>query len=241
MKNLINDPFFKVVIDLNGSSPAPAKAIWTAQHVCVTDHFAPDDPIPSEPAQAIIDNQLKPKHWSVLKFAFVVLHFKGFPHDTVMQLVRHQDSAPLVQSFRYTGADRMNRCGQGLIDPYEMFYVPPVGKHSSRSGISEFTLEKQNRYLQTYLYSAQRYAEALADGDDEETARGLLASRYRQNFTMAGTIEAVFHWLDQRTLADSQVEAQTLAWMALDELEKWEPTLFGWYRENRAGKNLLAP
>jgi thymidylate synthase ThyX len=58
---------------------------------------------------------------------------------------------------------------------------------------------------------------------------------------MAGTIEAVFHWLDQRTLADSQVEAQTLAWMALDELEKWEPTLFGWYRQNRAGKNLLAP
>jgi thymidylate synthase (FAD) len=226
MKNLINDPYFKVVIDLNGSSPAPAKAIWTAQHVCVTDHFAPDDPIPSEPAQAIIDNQLKPKHWSVLKFAFVVLHFKGFPHDTVMQLVRHQDSAPLVQSFRYTGADRMNRCGNGEIEVEEMFYAPPVGSYNTRSGICNFSESDRAEYLSECFLSAKAYSRALSKGHPEETARGLLASRYRQNFTLAGTIEAVFHWLDQRTLADSQTEAQTLAWMAIDELEKWEPTLF---------------
>lgn len=237
---LISDPYFKVTIDLNASSPRPAHAIWTAQHTCVSDSFAPDDPIPADPAQAIIDNQLRVKHWSVLEFGFVVLHFQGFPHDTVMQLVRHQDSAPLCQSMRYTG-DKMRRCGNGEYDTDELFYVQPAGTYATRSGSYEFTESDRREYLSEYQLSAQAYSRAISKGHPEEVARRLLTAGYRQNFTMAGTIRAVFHWLHQRTLADSQIEAQTLAWMALDELERWEPTLFGWYRQNIAGKNTLAP
>lgn len=237
---LIQDPRFKVSIDLNASSPKPAHAIWTAQHVCVSDSFAPDDTIPMNPSQAIIDNQLKVKHWSVLEFGFVVLHFQGFPHDTVMQLVRHQDSKPLVQSMRYTG-DKMRRCGNGEYDTDELFYVQPVGTYATRSGTYEFTESDRREYLSECQLSAQAYSRAISKRHPEEVARRLLAAGYRQNFTMAGTIRAVFHWLDQRTLADTQLEAQTLAWMALDELDKWEPGLFGWYRASRAGKNLLSP
>lgn len=87
MRQIIKDPYFKVTIDRDASSPNPAAAIWRAQHVCVSEGFAPNDPIPNNPAQAIIDNQLKVKHWSVLEFASVVLHFQGFPHDTVMQML----------------------------------------------------------------------------------------------------------------------------------------------------------
>jgi thymidylate synthase (FAD) len=240
MQKLISDPRFKVSIDLNASSPRPAHAIWTAQHCCVTDSFAPDDPIPSDPSQAIIDNQLKVKHWSVLEFGFVALHFQGFPHDTVMQLVRHQDSKPLVQSMRYTG-DKMRQCGNGEYDTEELFYVQPSGTYATRNGTYNFTESDRHEYLSEYQLSAQAYSRAISKGQPEEVARRLLAAGYRQNFTMAGSIRAMFHMLDQRTLADSQLEAQTLAWMALDELEKWEPGLFTWYRSQRAGKNLLSP
>jgi thymidylate synthase (FAD) len=254
---LINDPYFKITIDLNASSPNPAAAIWTAQHCCVSDEFAPNATIPANPAQAIIDNQLKPKHWSVLEFASVVLHFQGFPHDTVMQLVRHQGkNSPLVQSMRYTG-NKMRRCGNGEFNTEELFYVMPAGSYPSRNGFYEFTESDRAEHLAECQLSAAAYSRAIAKGQPEELARRLLAAGYRQNFTMAGTIRSVFHWLDQRTLTDSQIEAQTLAWMTLDQLEQWErssdgrvprpkeepkqPTLFGWYRQHRAKKNLLAP
>jgi flavin-dependent thymidylate synthase len=240
---LIKDPYFRVEIDLNASSPKPAHGIWTAQHVCVSENFAPSDPIPENPAAAIIDKQLKVKHWSVLDFSFVVLHFCGFPHDTVMQLCRHQGkNSPLVQSMRYTG-ERIRQ-----IDSYnhdtdieQLFYVQPVGSYPCRSGFYDFTESDRHEYLAEYQLGAQAYARAISKGQPEETARRLLPSGYRQNFTMAGTVRSVFHMLDQRTLADSQIEAQTLAWMALEKLEAWEPGLFGWYRKHRAGRNLLAP
>lgn len=239
---LIKDSYFKVEIDLNGSSPKPTHSIWTAQHVCVSEDFALDDPIPGDPAQAIIDNQLKVKHWSVLEFGFVVLHFQGFPHDTVMQLVRHQDSRPLVQSMRYTG-DRIRQISSWNHDAdiEQLFYAQPAGRYPCRNGFYEFTESDRHEYLSEYRLGAEAYSRAISKGQPEEIARRLLPAGYRQNFTMAGTIRSVFHWLHQRTLADSQIEAQTLAWMALDELEKWEPTLFSWYRQNVAGKNTLAP
>jgi thymidylate synthase ThyX len=135
----------------------------------------------------------------------------------------------------------MRRCGNGEIDVEEMFYAPPVGEYATRDGQYSVSESDRREYLSEYLLSAKAYSRALSKGHPEELARGLLAARYRQNFTMAGSIRAVMHWLDQRTLADSQLEAQTLAWMALEQLKHWSPELFEWYEKNRAGRNLLAP
>ncbi len=144
--------------------------------------------------------------------------------------------------MRYTG-DRIRQIDSTNYDTdiEALFYVPPAGHYPTRNGFYAFTESDRHEYLSEYTLGAQAYARAIAKGQPAEAARRLLPSGYRQNFTMAGTIRSVFHWLDQRILADSQAEAQTLAWMALDELEKWEPELFGWYRKNRAGKNTLAP
>jgi len=258
MRQVINDPHFRVDICKHGSSPAPDKAIWRAQHVCVSEDYAMDATIPENPAEAIIRHQLKVKHWSVLEFGFVVLHFNGFPHDTVMQLVRHQDSKPLVQSMRYTG-ERMlglvSTDGSTLLPGQEgfrgrcptteeidaLFYCQPAGAYTTRTGTYTVTEQQREAYLHRCWKSCCAYAEALSWGHPEESARRELKSGYRQNFTMAGSIRAVFHWLDQRTLSDTQIEAQTLAWMALDKLKVWSPELFTWYEENRAGKNQLAP
>ena len=239
MKNkIIADPNFRVTIDKNASSPAPAAGIWTAQHVCVSDGFAPDATIPEDPAAAVIKHQFGVKHWSVTEFGYVVLHFGGFPHDTVMQLVRHRDSAPMVQSMRYSG----KRMLTANIDNIEsLFYAMPVGEYSTRDGKYNYAEPHRQSYLDECLRSARLYAVQLRDGIPEEVARRSLLSGYRQNFAMAGTVQAMFHWLDQRTLADSQLEAQTLAWMALEQLKHWSPELFEWYEKNRAGRNLLAP
>lgn len=243
---LIKDPHFKVNIDLDGSSPAPDRSIWRAQHTCVTEEYGFDGNVPKNPAKAIIDHQLRVKHWSVLDFGFVVLHFHGFPHDTVMQLVRHQDSSPLVQSMRYTGKRIQNVCDMGGVEAFDtlekLFYCQPVGQYAARSG-GTYTVSKEQR--QQHLYgcwqSCMDYDRAIRAGWPEESARRELKSGYRQGFVLAGTIRAVFHWLDQRTLSDTQIEAQTLAWMALEELKVWSPELFQWYELNRAGKNQLAP
>jgi thymidylate synthase (FAD) len=238
VKTIIKDPYFNVSLDLDASSPNPAKAIWKAQHVCVAEEISRFDPLPVNPSQAIIKNQLKVKHWSVLKFAFVKLDFTGFPHDTVMQMARHSSSSILVQSMRYTGARMM---GCDLEDVEKLFYIPPTGKYPSRDGTWEMTEQMRKANLKACWRSADNYAVLVKGGQQEESARRILCSGYRQNFTLAGTLQATFHWLHQRTLADSQLECQTLAWMALDELERWEPQLMHWFRENLAGKNTLSP
>jgi thymidylate synthase (FAD) len=242
---LIKDPYFRVEIDLNASSPNPAHAIWSAQHSCVCEGFALDSPIPEDPAAAIIKHQFKPRHWGVLGAAFIKMDFGGFPHDTVMQLVRHQDSKPLVQSMRYTGKRMLEAVDLKGEEAFEMmeklFYCQPAGEYTTRTGKYIITENQRRSYLVRCHKSCQDYAQAIEFGHPEESARRELKSGYRQNFEMSGTVQAFFHWLDQRTLADSQIEAQTLAWMALEKLEAWEPGLFGWYRTNRAGKNSLSP
>jgi len=240
VKQLIEDPYFRIEIDLNASSANAAAGLWHGQHVTVAEGFALDDPLPANPAEAVIRHQLKVKHWSVLGGGFVSLHFGGFPHDTVMQLVRHQDSKPLVQSMRYTG-DRILQIAMGNANVESTFYCQPVGTYSTRTGSYQVTEKDRQRYFLDAEISCERYAALIADGKPEEFARRSLLSGYRQNFVMAGTIQAVYHWLDQRTLTDSQGEAQTLAWMALDKLKAWQPEFFEWYENNRAGKNLLAP
>lgn len=242
---MIKDPHFRVNICLDGSSPRPDRAIWKAQHVCVSEDYAFDAIVPENPADAIIKHQLKVRHWSVLEFGYVVMHFDGFPHDTLMQMVRHQDSKPLVQSMRYTGKRMQSVCDMGGEDAFEalekLFYVQPAGTYATRTGTYTVTEEQRRSALYDCWQSCMDYDRAIKQGHPEESARRSLKSGYRQGFTMAGTIRAVFHWLDQRTLSDTQTECQTLAWMALEELKKWSPELFEWYESNRAGKNQLAP
>jgi thymidylate synthase ThyX len=254
MQELIKDPYFRVEIDYNASSANAAAGIWHGQHVTVAEGFSLDDPLPANPAEAVIRHQLKVKHWSVLNYGFVVLHFGGFPHDCAMQWVRHQDSHfdvenpgqeypgvfPLCQSMRYTG-DRIIAAAEGKISIESVFYTQPAGIYKTRTGSYQVTQQDRLRYFEKAHDSACDYAKHISFEKPEEYARRSLLSGYRQNFTMAGRIKAILHALDQRTLTDSQGEAQTLAWMALEKLKEWQPEFLEFYEKTRAGKNLLAP
>jgi thymidylate synthase ThyX len=84
------------------------------------------------------------------------------------------------------------------------------------------------------------YREAIVKGEDKESARDLLASGYRQGFSVSGNFKEWMHLLDRRLLADTQLESRIAAQMALDLLCEYS-RFFVWYKDTRAGKNKLAP
>lgn len=195
-------------------------------HTCVS----PDTKLATEfhadydPVQSVVKHALKFGHWSVLEHASVKLDFWGFPHDTAMQFRTHQRMGTLVQSQRY-GDELFTKCANGLIDPRELFYF------DADADESDYELARM---------SCVSYASAIESGKKKEVARRYLLAGYRQSFTMSGTFRQWMHVLDQRLLADTQIEAQTAAWLALDQLRGYSE-FFEWYRDTRAGKNMLAP
>jgi thymidylate synthase (FAD) len=242
---LIKDPRFQVVIDKDASSPNPQVAIWKGQHRCVAEKFLPGDstPSPERCGEIIIKHQLAGDrgHYSVLRSAFVKFHCLGFPHSVVSQVTRHQDSAFLVQSMRYTGK-RVVDCSDSNIPLEDVFYFRPAGSYSDRQGSKyDYTNADLLDDRAASYRSAILYSEKIQDGHSEEHARDFLTYNFRQDFDLSGDLQAIWHLLDQRTKADSQIEVRTLAWMMLDCLKEFTPELTQWYLENRAGKARLAP
>lgn len=237
-----NDSRLRVELCPHGTSKSVENGIWYGQHTCVSEGFTLDDPLPSDPGGAIIRNQLKVEHYSVANFGFVVLHCSGFPHSTMTQITRHRDSAFLVQSGRYTGQRFVDIAEQKI--PVESgFYFRPVGEYQDRQG-------KRYEYTEGQLFDDQNWAFGgccqylckIEAGWAEEHARAYsIPYEFRQNFSIAGTLEAVFHWLDQRSKKDSQLEIQALALLSINELKKACPSLANWYEETRYGKARLAP
>ena len=241
----INEPYFRVELDHDATSPNPEVAIWRGQHTCVSELFAFDEPVPSNPGEIVVKHQMKPKHFSVLRKAYISFCCTGFPHSVIAQITRHQDSSFLVQSNRFTGR-RFVELGLKKTPAQEdieaVFYFRPIGEYRDRTGSRFIYTEIERKQdLNLAWLSCTDYADKINRGCPYEMARGSIPYDFRQSFDISGDLQAVFHWLDQRSLADSQLEIQILAEMVMQRLEKWCPTIAKWYRENRWGKNLLAP
>ncbi len=242
---LIEDPHFRVVPDLDGSSPCPEKSIWSGQHQCVSECFTYDDnsPSPEKCGDAIIRHQLTGDrgHYSVLRFGYLVLGCDGFPHSVVSQITRHQDSAFLVQSGRYTG-ERFIKVANGELPVEQVFYFRPLGYYTDRKGKRYGYSELDKSEDKHNCFNAcVRYAKKIEQGYSEEHARDCIPYNFRHSFVLAGDLRAFFHWLDQRTKADSQLEIQTLAAMCFDAAYPLAPRLMEWYKQNRYGRARLAP
>lgn len=193
-------------------------------HTCVSPEtkLATEFHVDFDPVQSVVKHALKFGHWSVLEHASIKLDFWGFPHDCAMQMRTHQRMATLVQSLRYSD-ELFTKCANGLIEPRELFY-----------------LDADDADYELARMSCVSYASAIERGKKKEAARRYLLAGYRQSFTMSGTFRQWMHVFDQRLLADTQVEAQAAAWMALDRLCEYSE-FFVWYKDTRAGRNLLAP
>lgn len=236
--------YFQVELDADGSSPSPQVSIWKGQHMCVSeDSRVAKIPSPAHCGEAIIKHQLAGDrgHYSVLKFAYAKFNCYGFPHSTIAQITRHSDSFFLVQSNRYTG-ERFIEVAEGKRDVEEVFYLRPPGIYRDREGSSfNYTAEMFMHDYELIHLACSRYAKRVADGCPYEMARGIISYDFRQDFTIAGTLEAFWHWIDQRSAKCSQLEIQMLAALVMAELDKWTPELSAWYRKNRYGKARLAP
>lgn len=237
----ITDPRFRVEIDWDGSSRSPERGIWRGQHTCVAEGFTMEDEPPVNAGDAIIRHQLKVEHFGVLRFGFLSLHCAGFPHSTMAQLTRHQDSAHLVQSGRYT-SERFLKVANADIPLGDVFYFRPLGEYQDRSGNRyEYTMQDRIDDKRNCIRACKIYSRRIESGWAEEHARDMLPYNFRQNFSIAGDLQAVFHWLDQRSKKDSQLEIQALAKMAAARLVEFAPSLGEWYMNNRWGKARLAP
>lgn len=238
--NLIKDPYFRVKRDIAASSPSPELGIWFAQHTCVTDVEQKNPP--KYPGNAVIRHQLNKEHYSVLAFAFVSFSVSGFDHNTIMQFVRHHELAHLVQSQRYTGLRFWSSPTEIWQNLDKLVYIRPEGRYIDRNGnkfteTAESRLEKQKMAYDSLLNFKKR----VDAGEPFESARSLLPTSFRQDYYIGGTLKTIFHCLDQRTKKNSQLEAQTLAWMLIREMSDWAPELIGWYVSNRSQKARLAP
>jgi thymidylate synthase (FAD) len=245
MQELIKDKYFRVELDLDASSPNPEKAIWKGQHTCVSESYVFDAKVPDNDrcSEIIIKHQLSGDkgHYSVLRKAFVSLSVAGFPHSVVSQITRHQDSSFLVQSGRYTG-DRFLKVANDELMVEEVFYFRPIGIYKDRKG-NKFEYTKYDRIddISICYQACNRYRQRVNDGCPYEMTRDLIPYNFRQNFEISGDLQAVWHWLDQRSKADSQIEIQSFTAMASDKLMEWCPSLMQWYKDNRYGKARLAP
>lgn len=234
------DSLFRVEIDYAASSPLPITAIYKGQHTCVSEKWSYEALTPDNAADIIIEKQMQPKHFSVLRKAYVSFSCSGFPHSVIAQITRHQDASHLVQSARYTGK-RFVKVALGKLYPEQVFYTRPVGKHASRDGIYERTAEMNDRRWNFIVEACKLYNDEINAGVPFEDCRGILPYDFRQNFDLSGDLQSIFHVLDQRTLMDSQAEIRILADMMLERLMEWCPDLTAWYIKNRYQKNLLAP
>ena len=149
--------------------------------------------------------------------------------------------SPLVTSNRYTG-ERFILVAQGKKSVEEVFYYRPPGIYRDRDGNKfEYSEIERAEDIEVTRMLCRRYKDKTDRGCPYEMARGRLDYDFRQDFCLSGTIKDVFHWMDQRSKADSQLEVQTLTAMAFDVLKDYSPELFAWYKENRYGRALLAP
>jgi flavin-dependent thymidylate synthase len=219
----INDPLLKVSLCRLASSRDPIAAIWMHQHVCVSESV--DWTRNRRPSRKGMVNailiELGRGHWDVLTAAHAQVNFEGYPHDAAMQWRTHQNMGTLTQSLRFTGKRFMNPFGDNPPKVAELFY-----------GVEDESL---------YWPSIENYQKAINRGIKMEVARRLLPAGYRQGWSCAGNLKHWLHLLDRRLLGDTQIEARHAAWAAFDQLREWCPEVMDWYKENRAGKNKLAP
>jgi thymidylate synthase (FAD) len=144
--------------------------------------------------------------------------------------------------MRYTG-DKFIDVADGLLNVEDVFYVRHPGEFRDRNGKTciwtaedrEIKYEKIRDACIDYKYDVQ------VKNMPYEMAREFLPYCYRQNFDMFGTLESLFHLLDQRTKADAEREIRILSGLLFNILAKVAPELADWYLLNRYGKARLAP
>ncbi len=124
----------------------------------------------------------------------------------------------------------------------QVFYFRPPGFYQDRMGKKyEYTALRRNAAKEDCRRACITYADDVGNGQSYEHTRHGLPQNFRQDYTLAGTVEAIFHWLDRRTKADAQLEVRVLAEMVMQKLDVWIPPLAEWYRKERYGKAILAP
>lgn len=222
----------------------PDETTWYALHQCYSPDFSMNDPLPSNPGEAIRKHLLQKSHFGPLEHPTITVNIGGISRVLMAQLTRHRTGITFdVQSLRYTR----------LLDidvDESTFVVPPYLTEGADGKVRERffgsrLLEDPDAYreelLESYRESLRRYKRLLEAGVPAEDARDVIPLGLKIHLVMSANVRTILHLLDMRLPANAQWEIRELAELLLWIGQRWMPITFSWYKEKRAYKHKLAP
>jgi thymidylate synthase (FAD) len=246
MKQLINDPLFKV--EVIGKHNEPERIAYTNMHTCYHEGDAwnhisngiPSSWSPRKFGNIVVNKCLKVGHYGVIESPGIAFSVTGFPHDVMVQARTHRLLEFNVQSSRYTG-QRVIDVAKAIVPIEEVFYLRPVGEYTNRQGKRGQLSPGLRQGVLGYIYEGcVQYRRMVEDyGLPEEMARHVIPQGLRQNFTFSGNMRSIMHFLDLRMAADAQPEIQTMCALMKPHLLEWSPSIFEWFFEKH--RRHLAP
>ena len=238
------------------ATPDPEKLVWQAAHQDVTPNLSADDSVPASHGEAIVKRLLQRGHFGPFEHPHITFNIGGISRACMAQLTRHRVGISFdVQSLRYTTVDldlEAVRAPEGLKFVDEHLVLPPYLRDDPEKPVKVVERGRSPRRIQEPKTALERirmaYATALRDyfqlismGVPAEDARMVLPIGLRINLVMTVNARSLMHILDMRLPPNAQWEIRELCGALLDLAELWMPHTFEWYRENRAGKHMLAP
>lgn len=240
------DPYFRIVTI--AATPNPQQCIYAAMHQDYSEDFVADSreewPEEMKAGEICVKRLLSGErgHYGPLEHVQITVNAGWFPHSLMQQARTHRVGVSFdVQSGRYTG-ERIVQAANRQRDLEEVFYLRPTGVYRDRQGNSYTYTESQRlKDLAACDEAAQRYANHIAEGRNEEHARELIPYAIRQHFVVSFSLRAALHFLDLRAKKDAQLEIQQFCDLFVPHLIEWTPQIMGWYVDSRLHKARLAP
>ncbi len=179
---LINDPFFKTVALRTSSNSVRTMGLLAGkEEMEVLSNFN--------------EFMKSPDIGEILSMLDITFTIEGFPHDVAMQARTHRIGTTFdVQSQRYTGK-RVVEVANLEVPLESVFYLRPEGEYTNRQGKKfEYTHALRMRDREFILAAANLYADKLASGEPEESARMMLPQGILKNIMYTFTNRALFHF-----------------------------------------------
>lgn len=166
---------------------------------------------------------VKHGHWSVFEQANLILEIST-SRAIAPQILRHRSFSFQEFSQRYSAAAD---------------FVPHKARRQAKSNrqssIDDLDRQTQDWFLQCqreiWQLTYSRYSEALERGIAKESARALLPLNTSTRLYMNGTIRSWIHYIQLRTLEDTQLEHRKIAELCREVFKRHLPqtaSALGW-------------
>jgi thymidylate synthase (FAD) len=160
----------------------------------------PSNQLNKETAHRLIGYLIKHKHWSPFEFVDMTVEITT-RRSIAAQILRHWSFSFQEFSQRYSNATK--------VQPIELRKQADKNRQSSAEILNDEQLELLVENAQTF--STQVYNKLLEAGVAREVARDVLPLSTETTMYMKGSVRDWIHYLELRTLEDTQKEHREIA------------------------------